>query len=81
MSGNVLPWGGQGHADRPLPKRIMRPCDWGLWRAVSELEVQLGSVEAYNRLADAAAALKAKIDAGRAQPQNPVYAVHPRGEP
>lgn len=81
MSGKVLPWAGQGHADRPLPKRMIRPCDWGLYRAVSDLEVQLGTIEAYNRLADAAAALKAKIDAGKAQAQNPLYAVHPRGAP
>lgn len=77
----VVPWGGKGNASRPLPQRIMRPCDYGLWTAVQGLETQLGTVEAYNRMADAAAALKAKIDRGDAAPQNPLYAVHLRGAP
>ena len=64
-----------GRADAPVPKPIVRPCDWGLIGAVRDLETQLGSIEAYNRLATAAAALKAKIDAGQAKAQNPMYAV------
>lgn len=75
----VVPWPKDGRADRPEPRRLMRPCDWSLQTAVQSLETQLGSIEAYNRLADAAAEMRAKIDAGNAQPQNPIYAVHPRG--
>lgn len=53
--------------DRPAPRRIMRPCDFGLISAVQALETQVGTVEAYNRLCDAAAQLKAQIDRGEAK--------------
>ena len=56
------------------PKAIMRPCDYQLHGAIRALEVQLGSVEAYNRLVRAADALKAKIDKGNGRSQNPIYA-------
>ncbi len=62
-----------------LPKRIMRPCDYGLWLAIENLKTQLGSVEAYNRLAEAAHNLKAQIDAGNIQAQNSLYATNVRG--
>lgn len=54
----------EGAAARPAPQRIMRPCDYGLARVVRDLETQVGTVEAYNKLCDAAEALKAQIDAG-----------------
>jgi hypothetical protein len=46
--------------------------------AIHALETQVGSVEAYNKLCDAAVALKSKIDAGKAQPQNPLFATDPK---
>lgn len=76
MSNNVHAWPNPaGRADAPLPKPIVRPCDYGLKSAIFGLETQLGTIEAYNRLATAAAALKAKIDAGQAAAQNPLFAV------
>lgn len=76
MTDNVKPWPlAAGRPEVDLPKRIMRPCDWGLMGAINNLEVQLGTIEAYNRLATATHALRAKIDAGKAEPQNPMFAV------
>lgn len=66
-----------GKTDRPAPKRIMRPCDYGLINAARALEDQVGTVEAYNRLCDAAQALKVKIDAGKAKPQISFFATDP----
>jgi len=65
-------------ADRPAPKRIMRPCEWGLLGTVRDLETQMGTVEAYNRLCDAAQQLKAKIDAGNAEQQHKMWAIDPK---
>ncbi|SEI41660.1 hypothetical protein [Paraburkholderia diazotrophica] len=67
----------QGATSRPAPRRIMRPCEYGLWGTMRDLETQLGTVEAYNRLCDAAAALKAKIDSGNAQAQHKMWATDP----
>ena len=73
---NVKPWPlAAGRPDVPVPKRIARPCDYSLMMAINALETQLGSIEAYNRLATAAHALKSKIDAGHAKPQHPMFAV------
>lgn len=63
---------------RPAPKRVVRPCEWQLFSAVQALETQMGSVEAYNRLCDAALNLKAKIDAGNGHPQHPMWATDPK---
>ena len=63
---------------RPVPKRIIRPCEWGLRSAIADMETQLGSIEAYNMLTDYAAQLKAEIDAGNAKPQNEYFSTHPR---
>lgn len=80
MSGDVKAWPKvAGRAKMPPPKRIVRPCDYGLRTVVWSLEQQLGTIEAYNRLCEAAAALHAAIEAGEAKPQNPIFAVHPRG--
>ncbi len=62
-----------------VPKPIMRPCDHGLRLAISQLETQLGTIEGYNRLVAAAKELRAKIDAGKAEAQNPCYTTDPRG--
>ncbi|WP_186145957.1 hypothetical protein [Burkholderia gladioli] len=63
---------------RAAPKRIMRPCEYGLWGAVKDMETQMGTVEAYNRLCDWAEHLKAKIDRGDAQAQNRLFATDPK---
>jgi hypothetical protein len=70
----VIAWPLPAGTPKPLPKRIARPCDWGLVNAMTNLEIQLGTIEAYNRLVWAAEMLKAKIDRGGAQPQNPIFA-------
>lgn len=67
----------KGTSDRPAPKRIMRPCEYGMWNAVKDMETQMGTVEAYNRLCDWAQALKEKIDAGDAQAQHKMFATDP----
>lgn len=78
---NVTPWPHvAGRASEPLPRPIVRPCDYGLMLAVDALETQLGTIEAYNRLAAAAAKLLKDIEAGNAKPQNQIFAVSPRGE-
>lgn len=78
MSDNVKAW--PKATGKPLepPNEIIRPCDYGLYNAVHSAETQLGTIEAYNRLVRWCANLKAKIDAGEAKPQNPIYAKHPR---
>ncbi len=85
MSDNVKPWPNvAGRPDVPLPQKLMRPCDWGLRGAINSLETQLGTIEAYNRLAVAAHELKAKIDAGSAKPQHQMFAVdlgYPKDKP
>lgn len=82
MTDNVKPWPlPAGRAHVPLPRPIFRPCDAGLLLAVLNMETQLGTIEAYNRIATAAAALKSKIDAGAAVAQNPLFAVSVRGDP
>jgi len=78
-STKVLAWPLPSGIAAPFPKRIMRPCDWGLINATDALETQLGSIEAYNRLVAAAEKLKAKIDRGEAKPQNPIYATSVKG--
>lgn len=75
----VKPWPLQGPMRVEQPRRIKRPCDWGLWTAVNQLEVQLGTIEAFNRLVDAADELKARIDVGDVKAQNPLYAIDIRG--
>jgi hypothetical protein len=77
---DIRPW--PNPTGRPVdpPKPIIRPCDYGLILTVDSLEAQVGTIEAYNRLVAAALKLKSKIDAGKAKPQNPIFAVSPRGE-
>lgn len=64
----------------PAPPRLMRPCDYGLKLAVSNLEVQLGTIEAYNRIVEAAADMREKIESGKAVAANPIYATEPKGK-
>lgn len=56
-----------------VPKSIKRPCDYGLDGAIGNLVIQLGTIEAYNRLAAAAQRMRADIDAGKVKEQNPIY--------
>jgi hypothetical protein len=70
-----LPVAGTSH--REPPKRIVRPCEYGLMNAVHSMETQMGTVDAYNKLCDAAAHLKAKIDAGDARASHPMWATDP----
>lgn len=80
MGDAVKPWPKvAGRAELKPPKPIVRPCDYGLQLAVMNLEAQLGTIEAYNRLARAAYELHRRIEAGQAQPQNPIFAVDVRG--
>lgn len=79
MSGIVKAWPKPTGTPMEAPKRIVRPCDYGLRGAVVSLEQQVGTIEAYNRLVEAAAILRARIDAGEAQAQNPIFAVDVRG--
>ena len=79
MSGIVKAWPKPTGTPMEAPKRIVRPCDYGLRGALVSLEQQLGTIEAYNRLVEAAAILRARIDAGEAQAQNPIFAVDVRG--
>lgn len=62
------------------PKKIMRPCDYGLLTAVTNLETQLGTIEAYNRLVTSAEELQKKITNGKAVAPNPIYAKDPKGK-
>jgi len=63
---------------REAPKRIKRPCEWGMQGAVRDMETQMGTVEAYNRLCDWAQHLKEKIDRGDAQAQAAMWATDPK---
>lgn len=67
----------KAETSREAPKRIIRPCEWQLVGTVQALETQMGSVEAYNRLCEAAQRLKAKIDAGEGHQQAAIWATDP----
>lgn len=57
------------------PAVIMRPCDYSLLGAWWKLETQLGTIEAFNRLAMFANRIKEQIDRGdNIKAQNPLYA-------
>lgn len=77
----VHPWPNPTGRPIEMPIRIVRPCEHGLYLAVMNLETQLGTIEAYNRLVEAAKALRAEIDVGKAKPQNPLFAVSVNGKP
>ena len=77
---NVKAWPKATGTPLPKPKRIVRPCDYELLTAMNGLETQLGTIEAYNRIVEAANAMRARIDAGDVKPQNPIFAKSIRGE-
>lgn len=62
---------------RPPPARIVRPCDFSLKNAITALENQVGTVEAYNKLCDAAAHLKKVIDDGQGKQAISMFATDP----
>jgi hypothetical protein len=72
---NVILWPRDSERRAELPKRVKRPCDYGLEGAVVQLESQLGTIEAYNRLCAAAKSLRSVIDDGRAKAPNTNYRV------
>lgn len=78
--GDVKAWPKPTGTPMRLPNRVVRPCDHGLVLAARELETQLGTIEAYNRLVECAQSFKARIDAGDIKPQNPLFAKSVRGE-
>lgn len=55
------------------PRHLKRPCDYGLDLAVGNIEMELGTIEAYNRLASMARQLKKKIDAGKSKAPLPCF--------
>ncbi len=62
-----------------LPAIIKRPCDFSLESAVTSLETQLGTIEAYNRIVASAAGLKEKIDSHKGRPASHCYAISKEG--
>lgn len=80
MNDNVKPWPKPTGTPMETPKRIVRPCDCSLRGTVFSLEQQLGTIEAYNRLVEVAEVLRARIDAGKAEAQHPMFAVSVTGE-
>lgn len=80
MADNVKAWPKATGVPMKQPQQIARPCDWGLQSAVQDAETQLGTIEAYNRLCQWAAHLKARIDAGDVKAQHPMFAKSLRGE-
>jgi hypothetical protein len=74
MTAELHPWPKSAGRPEKQAKPIVRPCDYSLITAVTALETQLGTIEAYNRLTRAANHLKLEIDAGRAKPQHPMFA-------
>lgn len=76
---NVRPWPLQGRAIDAVPKKIKRPCDFGLELAVMQLVTQLGTIEAYNRLVAVCDQMRIDIVNGKVEAQNPLYAVDIKG--
>lgn len=76
---NVRPWPLQGRAIDAAPKKIKRPCDFGLDMAVVNLVTQLGTIEAYNRLVATCDQMRVDIANGKIEAQNPLYAIDIRG--
>lgn len=75
----VKAWPLSGPMTKDAPKPIVRPCDYGLELAVTELETQVGTIEAYNRMVDKCRVLREQIARGHVKAQNPLYAVDVMG--
>ena len=76
----VVAWPKATGTPLELPLPIMRPCEYGLRNAVQQLETQLGTIEAYNRLVKEATAIRVRIDAKDIKPQNPLFAKSINGD-
>ena len=77
MTAEIKGFTGDSFPTRSQPKKIFRPCDYGLVIAVNGLETQVGTVEAYNRLCDAALMLKNKIDSGNSEKPHEIWLTDP----
>lgn len=80
MMGEVKAWPKPTGRPLDLPGRINRPCDYDLELTTFNLESQLGTIEAYNRIVAMAERLHEKIKNGKAKPQNPLFAASIRGD-
>lgn len=76
---NIEAWPKPTGKPKKIPERIKRPADWGFESAWMQLETQLGTIEAYNRMVEMCERVKLKIDRGGAVAQNPIYAKSPKG--
>lgn len=76
----ITTWPLQGPVEVEPPRLIKRPCDNGLDLAILNLETQLGTIEAYNRLCRAAHKMHTRIELDDVKPQNPLYAVDVMGK-
>lgn len=56
------------------PARFDKAADYELYNAVRQLELQWGTIEAHNRLAEWCDILRARVEAGRAATPHPWYA-------
>lgn len=74
--GKVYAWPKVAGNTEEVPRRIFRPCDAGLWLAIRECEIQLGTIEAYNRLVEQAKRLQNKIEAGKGEAQSLYFAMN-----
>lgn len=77
---DVKPWPKATGTPMTAPKRLRRPCDYGLMAAVHDAEIQLGTIEAYNRIVEHAEALRQRIERGDVKPQNPLFALSITGD-
>lgn len=78
-TGEVKAWPKPTGVPKPRPGRIRRPCDYGLELAAINCEVQLGTIEAYNRLCEEAEKMAARIKSGDVKAQNPLFAISLKG--
>lgn len=56
------------------PRRFYKAADHGLWIAVHAMERQWGTIETHNRLVEYCDKLRAKVEANKAEPPNPLLA-------
>ena len=72
--GKILRWPKASGKLRSSPLRLDKAADYGLYNSVHQMELQWGTVEAHNRLAEWCARLRAKVESGRASQPNPAVA-------
>lgn len=69
--GEVKQWPKPAGTLKEAPRRFDKAADHGLLNAVIALERQWGTVEAHNRLVEWCDRLRAKVEAGKAEPPSP----------